>query len=372
MGSIRKRGEVYYIRYSRGGKKFEESSHSAKRADAAMLLRLREGDTAKGVPINPRIGRILFDEAMQMVINDYITNRKRSLELLKARIRKHLKPFFGGRRLASMGTAHIKEYTSQRLAEGAQAATVNRELAIIKRGYTLAMQDGTVITRPHIPMLREAPPRAGFLTDKQLEQVIHHLPADVRPAIEFAGITGWRIPSEVLALRWKNVDFDGGRVRLEPGTTKSGRPRVFPFTTELRELLEGQRKRVTEIEHYLARRIPYVFIWTDSMRRRLPGTPIRSFRKSWQSACRSAGVPGRVPHDMRRSAVKVMIERGVPERVAMDLVGMRTRSILDRYHIVANADLVNAAARLSKGHSKSLPTGVDQGGQLVGSKKGRS
>jgi integrase len=141
---------------------------------------------------------------------------------------------------------------------------------------------------------------------------------------------------------------------------------------QLRELLTAQRKQVNEVERHLGQVIPWVFVWTDSMRRCMPGTPIRSFRKSWRTACREAGLPGRVPHDMRRSAVKSMVERGVPERVAMELAGHRTRSVFDRYHIVSQTDLVNAAARLSKSHSRSRPTGAAPGGQSVGNEKGRT
>ena len=61
---------------------------------------------------------------------------------------------------------------------------------------------------------------------------------------EFAHFTGWRVKSEVLPLQWSQVNFDAGVVRLEPGTTKSGRGRTFPFDIfpELKALLEKQRK----------------------------------------------------------------------------------------------------------------------------------
>jgi integrase len=62
---------------------------------------------------------------------------------------------------------------------------------------------------------------------------------ELRPVVQFAYITGWR-KKQVLTLEWRQVDMQAGVVRLEPGTTKNGKGREFPFTRELRTLLEAQ------------------------------------------------------------------------------------------------------------------------------------
>ena len=73
--------------------------------------------------------------------------------------------------------------------------------------------------------------------------------------------------------------------------------------------------------------------------------PITSFIKAFKTACRKAGCPGRLPHDMRRSAVRNLVRAGVPQSVAMKLTGHKTDSVFRRYDIVSPDDLRVAVER---------------------------
>ncbi len=140
---------------------------------------------------------------------------------------------------------------------------------------------------------------------------------------------------------WAQVDFEAGTVRLEPGTTKNSKGRTVVMTVELRQVLTAQRQRVVEIQRRVGRIIPAVFVHDD-------GRPIKAFRKSWATACRRAGVPGRIPHDLRRTTVPNLERVGVPRSVAMAITGHKTESVYRRYDIVSERDLQDAAARLDR------------------------
>ena len=84
-----------------------------------------------------------------------------------------------------------------------------------------------------------------------------------------------------------------------------------------------------------------------------PGKPIKSFRGSWQTACRKAGVPGRLVHDLRRTAVRNLERAGVPRSVAMKLTGHKTESVYRRYAIVSESDLGQGVEKLSALHRES-------------------
>ena len=220
------------------------------------MLRVREGDVERGIPINPKMDRMMFEEAAQDLIHDYEANNKKSIRVLKQRIAKHLTPFFRGRRMATIRPPDIRAYVVERqrslIVTGSgdtrrerhpANGLINRELTTLKRMFSLAVQSEKLARRPHIPFLAEAPPRAGFFDRDQIEAICRHLTAAIAAVIRFGYFTGWRLDSEVLTLQWANVDWKGQQVRLEAGTAKNGEPRVFPFTDDLRTLLEPPARR---------------------------------------------------------------------------------------------------------------------------------
>lgn len=347
MGSIfrrkhRKKGKVYFgnvvwIQYSRAGRKIRESSGSTKEAEARKLLNLREGMVAQGVPLTQKTNTAKMNELFQDVVNDWKINKRRSVDGLERRLKLHILPFFYGKRASIISTADIRHFILLRQEAGASNAEINRELAIIRRAFSLALQAGKLIHRPHVPMLKESNVRTGFLEREEFLALRAQLAEPLRELMTVAYVTGWRIQSELLPLQWRNVDFKAGRLTLNAGTTKNEAARTFPFTCELREALEAQKVKADALKEK-GTICPWVF--------HRDGRRIKVFRKAWENACKRAGIPGRIPHDFRRTAVRNLVRAGVPERVAMQLTGHKTRSVFERYNIVSEGDLTMAAERI--------------------------
>jgi len=379
VGSVylRKGSKKYWMKYVQHGRVIRESTETESIADARRQLRTREGDIVKGIPVDPDAGRITFEEAVADLLNDYSMNGKKTLDDVRRRIKKHLAPYFGNRRMVAITTADLRAYVAKRQSEGfvvrrrrkgkhavapdapeerrtVSPAEINRELTALKRMFSLAIQAGKLTHKPHFPMLREDNVRKGFLEHEEYLSVLSHLPEPMRPVVTFAYVTGWRINSEILPMEWRQVDLKAGEVRLDPGTTKNREGRVFYLTPQLKELLTDQRKAADRIQRAKDMIVQNVFFHDGTTKvgsiAHLAGHSIsgHGFYQAWRRARVDAGRPGSIPHDLRRTAVRNMIRAGIPERVAMKLSGHKTRSVFDRYNIVSDGDLRDATKRLAR------------------------
>jgi integrase len=141
-------------------------------------------------------------------------------------------------------------------------------------------------------------------------------------------------------------------VRLEVGETKNDEGRTVYLDDELKSVFEKQ----WQARRKSGKLTPYVFPNADE------NSWIKDFRGAWNTACRRTGLgygyktsqkyvekwqdklpAGPILHDFRRTAVRNMVRAGIPERVAMMISGHKTRSVFDRYNIVSEDDLKNAA-----------------------------
>ena len=222
------------------------------------------------------------------------------------------------------------------------APRIHAELSALKRMFSLAVKDGQLKDKPYISMLKEKNTRKGFFERRELDAVLANLSEDLRPVFEVAYFTGWRVRSEILTRQWHHVSFDreNGYIRLEPDETKNDDGREFPMIDELRAVLERQRERTRFIERKIGRFVPWVF--------HREGRPIKEFRKAWDAACRKAEVGDRIPHDLRRTAVRNLEQAGVPRSAAMAMVGHRTESIYRRYAITDKKMIDLGAEKLNE------------------------
>ncbi len=342
-GSLYRRPGTRYwwIAYSVAGKRVPESTGTTNRREAADVLRDRLSKVAAGQVTVQRPSRLTFEDLRAGLVEDYKQRGRRSLDRAE-RALAHLAEFFAGYRALAITPASVAAYTGERLSAGAARASVHYEVAILKRAVAIAGRQRILPARLDCENVTVENARRGFFEREEFETLRAKLPPELRRVVTFAYVTGWRVQSEVLPLGWSQVDLTAGVVRLEPGTTKSGAGREFPFAAhpELAAVLKAQRASADEIERTTGRPVHFVFHRAD-------GRQIRSFRWAWRSACKAAKLVGRIPHDFRRTAVRNLARAGVPRSVAMELVGHRTEAIYRRYAIVATSDLSDGVARLA-------------------------
>jgi len=244
--------------------------------------------------------------------------------------------------MAAITTSRLTQYATDRMAECAAGSTINQELAAIRRAFRLALRSRELATMPHVPMLKLSNVRKGFFERAEFDAVLTHLPQSLRGPFTFAFFTGWRTKSEVFTLQWSQVDREVKAVRLEAGTTKNDEPRTLPYgqLAELVTVIDDAWKLHEKLQSADVLS-PYVFPRED-------GRPWKDgFYDAWHAATEAAGCPGKIPHDFRRTAARNLVRRGVPEKVAMQVTGHKTRSIFDRYNIVVEKDVADALGKLS-------------------------
>ena len=153
----------------------------------------------------------------------------------------------------------------------------------------------------------------------------------------FPYITGWR-RGAVASLEWSDVR--DGNIYLRGVKSKNGKPYFVPILGELVELMK---------RHEQARSVetPKGIVLSNFVFHR-NGEPILEFRKAWATACKKAGCPGTLVHDMRRSAARNLIRSGVDKDTVKMVGGWKTDSMLSRYNVVGEADLRSAMERLAK------------------------
>jgi integrase len=362
MGTIYKRkwkdkdgnlveGEVYWIKYYRHGKPYRESSKSEKITEVRRLLKKREGEIAEGKFPGIYFDKVTFNELAEDFLTDYRINGRDTVSKAERSV-KYLKEAFGGMRATDITTAKVKTYIDDRMNKGLSNASINRELAALKRMFHLAMEctPPKVNLIPYIPMLKESNVRKGFFESHEHLALLNALPGYLRPIVSLAYHSGWR-KEEILSRTIDKVDMNEYAIRLDPGETKNEEGRTYYMNDEVKE----------EIRTALENRnpaCPYLF--------QRDGQQIKDFRAAWGSACIAAGlyemvrdekgnetkVASKLFHDYRRSAVRDMVRSGIPERVAMKISGHKTRSVFDRYNIVSDQDLKEAARKKQAYHEK--------------------
>jgi integrase len=252
---------------------------------------------------------------------------------------RHLLEEFGDRCLGEVTVWQIERYKARRRSLVAPA-TVNRELTLLKHMFTKAIEWEKARMNPvkAVKHLREANTRVRFLTDEEQARLLVACPDNLRAPVIAALHTGFR-RGELLALRWRDVDFLNGLVTVEAAHTKNGERRAVPMSQTLRAVLEGLRQERPNDEHvFLSER----------------GEPYVSLKNAFESAVKRAGIVDFHFHDLRHCFASRLVMGGQDIRTVRELLGHKTLTMTLRYSHLSPAHRAKAVAILDR-----KPAGVD-------------
>ena len=288
---------------------------------------------------------MVFTDLQAIIEGEYQLNQRRSFDRVQVAF-KALGATFAGWKANAITKDRLVEYANARLADGKAHATVRYELACLRRAFRLAE-----VPCPYFPSIEVNNTRTGFFEWPDLCAVVEHLPVYLHAPMTVGYFTGWRVKSELLTLQWSHVDWKTNTITLDAGTTKNNEGRTYPFGhfPELIVVLQAQRKAADQIAKTRNLIVPWVFfrVTKTTVER------IKSYKTAWARATLAAGLPNRLVHDLRRSGVRSLRQASVPENVAMQLTGHKTRSVFDRYDIVDPRDRAVAVGKLAAFHAQN-------------------
>lgn len=325
LGHLYLRGNIWWMKYSIDGTAHYESTGCEKQTEAVNKLKKKLGQ-GKG-PLRVKVADLIED-----AVKYYEDERPKSHKDFALPASKALLGYFKNYLATEVNTDRMRQYRAKRKAAKKADSTINRELAFLRLAFRRALvaTPPKVDAVPKFPMVRENNARQGFIEPGQYEALLAAMPEELKPLLVVGYHTGCRV-SELLGLRWEQVDLEDAVIRLYE--TKNGEPRTIPIYGDMVKCLGDLRERTPK-------RCPWVF--------HRAGKRILDFRHGWAKATDAAGLSGLLFHDLRRSAVRNMRRAGITESVAMRISGHKTRAVFERYNIVDEADLRDAGEKLTE------------------------
>lgn len=272
--------------------------------------------------------------AVGEMIDDYLARVKDKLRSYKECVRAGAswKRALRGKTLRQVLPGDIERYVASRVRAVAPA-TINRELAFLKRLYHVAMNDGLIDTNPvkRVKFFKENNRRVRWLSAAEEKRLRKAIGEKRWPVVAFALQTGFR-RSNQFALRWTDVNFDAGIVTAR--NPKSGEDYAVPMTDTLRALLRAYPSRLKS---------EWVFV-------NAVGTgPIdaQNFRNQvFLPALTKAKIEAFRWHDLRHTFGSRLAMAGVDLVTIQQLMGHKTLEMTLRYAHLSPEHRLHAIRRL--------------------------
>lgn len=327
---IKKRGSIWHICYSLGnGETKRESSRSKKFKDAEDLLIERKKAVKEGK--EPESVKRIPNYTFSQLAEEYLkwAERQRSFRSKRGFIIQ-LVEAFGNIPLKHFTVKLMEQFQTDRINRGNKPATINRLIATLKhcihKGYQWEMLPEETLKRVRqVKLLLENNRRLRYLSKEECDILINACSGPYLRAIVVTALNTGMRKTEILSLKWENVDLKHGFILLDK--TKNGERREIPINDTLREIFQGISRRID---------IPYVFFDQKE------GKPFKEIKKSFNTALRKAGIRDFHFHDLRHTFASHLVMNGVDLTTVRELLGHKTLTMTLRYAHLAPSHKVKA------------------------------
>lgn len=309
---IYKKGKDFYIDYYVQRRRKREKIGSS-RTLAENVLRKRKLQIAENKFLDIRKQeKVRFEELANMYLELHAKPNKRSWYKDVIMIKK-LNKYFGGRYLYEITPVLVEKFKAERAKE-VSPATVNRALACLKCMFNKAIEWGKAGDNPakKVKLFKENNKRLRYLEKEEIVKLLTKCSGHLKPIVVVALNTGMR-KSEILNLKWCNVDFRRGIIYLLD--TKNGERREIPMNEQVKTALIRTKK------HYGS---SYIFCNKN-------GEPYRDIKKSFLTAVKKVGILNFRFHDLRHTFASHLVMSGVDLNTVRELLGHKSLEMTLRY-----------------------------------------
>ena len=321
---MHKRSGVWYTCIRHNGKKIQRSLKTSNKASALVREAKVRKDIVDGNYFEKDVGhKKTFKDMMDRFMKEHAPKVSGSMQNSYTSSLKHLIPFFGDLNLLSISREEISKYKVLRLDEGAMPATINRELAMVSKAFTLALEDWGWIKGKDKPFSKIAYEKVNnerdrWLTEDEEKRLLENCPEWLCEIINFALNTGLR-QDELLSLEWNRVDLFRKAVLIQK--TKNGKPKTVPLNKIALGVIERRSEsKVVKLKN------DFVFVSSH-------GTKIdrHNLRRAFNNAVRTAEIEDFTFHDLRHCFCTKLAQRGVDIYKIAKLAGHEDIRMTQRY-----------------------------------------
>ena len=320
MGLYR-RGRTWWVRIQWQGRLVRQSTGAtgkelARRIEHEIRSELASGKWFEKDPAES----VLFSEAWERYLKEDAKFKSPGTYQRAKQAGKNFLPVIGGLNLSEVKPPILGSYKAKRLEQGVKAATVVKELHFIRRVFSLCKREWQLVKQSPFEFFRMPSvndQRVRFLEPGQLETLLAHCPAWLRPMVMLARYTGMR-RGNILGLTWSSVDFQNRVVHLEH--TKGGQRLTIPLNDAAHDTL--LRLRDAKVKHL---HCPYVF--------HQDGKPYAPYWVSiaFRRSCKRANIENFRFHDLRHDFASSLVQNGNDLYVVQHLLGHKDGRMTQRY-----------------------------------------